>query len=146
MATPATGTRIGEQFLAFPGQASTIVTFSAAVNDGNEHVYTIVVNPDNLIKESNKLNNTAIKALYPQATYDFEILPQDITVSTNPANFLQDVTITSKVTNKGTMNAYNVQVKYYIDDPVAPFEIATQTLDPQGDDHEHNDMASEQQV
>jgi flagellar hook assembly protein FlgD len=126
---PAAGAKIGEQTLAFPGQASTTVTFSAVVNDGNEHLYTIVVDPDNLVKESSKLNNASTTALYPQATYDFEILSSNITVSANPANFFQDVTITSQITNKGTMNAYIVQVKYYIDDPTTPFEIATQTVD-----------------
>ncbi len=127
--TPAPGNKIGQQTLAFPGQASTTVAFSVAVNDGNEHAYTIVIDPDNLIKESNKLNNQAVKGLTPEATYDFVVLASDITVSTNPADLLQDVAVSAKITNKGTMNAYNVQVKYYIDDPVTPIEIATQTVD-----------------
>ncbi len=125
----ATGTKIGEQTLAFPGQAATTVTFSTVINDGNEHFYTIVVDPDSLIKESNKLNNTVVKALIPEPTYDFEVLSSNLTVSANPADMFQDVTITAQITNKGTMNAYNVQVHYYIDDPVSPFEIATRTAD-----------------
>jgi len=38
---------------------------------------------------------------------------------------LQDVRISSRITNKGTMNAYSVQVRYFIDEAGAPFEIAT---------------------
>ena len=41
----------------------------------------------------------------------------------------QNVTIAAKITNKGTMNAYNVQVRYFIDEPGNPFEIATRTVD-----------------
>ncbi|HWR58661.1 MAG TPA: CARDB domain-containing protein, partial [Thermodesulfovibrionales bacterium] len=126
---PAFGNKIGEQTAAFPGQSSVTVTFSVAVKDGNEHLFRIVVDPDNLVREPNKSNNTAAKILFPQATYDFEILPSDISATPNPVDLLQDVTITSKVTNKGTMNAYNVQVKYYIDDPQNPFHIATETID-----------------
>ncbi len=126
---PSTGIKVSEQTLAFPGQASTTVTFSSVIHDGNEHLYTIVVDPDNVIKESNKLNNKAGKALNPQTTYDFEVLSSDMALSANPANMLQDVTITAKITNKGTMNAYNVQVKYFIDNAGAPYDISTQTID-----------------
>jgi subtilase family serine protease len=117
---------IGEQTLSFP-QSSTS-TFSATAGDGNEHQPPIVVD-DNQVKESNKLNNSAVKVLYPEATYDLEILASDISLSTNTADMYQDVKITSRITNKGTMNAYNVQVKYYLDDPATPFELATQTVD-----------------
>ena len=117
--------KIGEQTLAFPGQSSVTVTFNAVAKDGNEHRFYIVVDPENLIKEPNESNNTALQILHPQATYDFEILPSDISVSANPVDIFKDVKITSKITNKGTMNAYNVQVKYYIDENGSPFDIAT---------------------
>jgi len=121
--------KISEQAVAFPGQSSVTVTFSVAVNDGNEHRFYISVDPENILKESNEANNTAVKILYPQSSYDFEILPSDVTVSQNPVDIFNDVKITSKVTNKGTMNAYNVQLKYYIDDPQGAFDIATATVD-----------------
>ncbi len=127
---PSTGSgRVGEQTLAFPGQSSTAVTFFATARDGNEHRFYIVIDPENEVKEPNKLNNSAVKVLYPEATYDFEILSSDVTVSANTVNMQQDVTLTAKITNKGTMNAYNVQVRYFIDEPGAPFEIGTKTLD-----------------
>lgn len=121
--------KLGEQTLSFPGLASTSVTFSAMAQDGSEHRFYIVVDPDNVIKESNELNNTAVKILSPEATYDFEILSSDVTVSPNTADMSQDVEVTAKITNKGTMTAYNVQVKYYIEDTVVPFNIGTQTVD-----------------
>jgi flagellar hook assembly protein FlgD/Tol biopolymer transport system component len=123
------GNKLGEQTLSFLGQQAVAVTFSIVVNDGNEHLYTIVADPDNQVKDSNRLNNKAVKLLTPTATYDFEVLAQNITISSNPANILQDVQFSAQITNKGTMNAYNVQVMYFIDDPGAPFEIATQTVD-----------------
>ena len=123
------GNKISEQIVAFPGLSSVSVTFSVFVRDGNEHQFSVSLDPENLINEPNESNNTAIKILFPRTTYDFEILPPDITVSPNPADIFKDVRITSMISNKGTMNAYNVQVKYSIEDPQGSFDIGTVTVD-----------------
>ena len=123
------GNKISEQIVAFPGLSSVNVTFSVFVIDGNEHRFSVALDPEYLIDEPNESNNTAMKILFPQTTYDFEILPQDITVSSNPADIFQDVSITSRISNKGTMNAYNVQVKYSAEDPEGSFDIGTSTID-----------------
>ncbi len=121
--------KVGEQVLAFPGQSSTTATFSVTVTDGNEHRYYIVLDPEGAVRESNEQNNTVLKILYPEPTYDFEILPSDISVAAERVEIFEDVTISSKITNRGTMNAYNVQLKYYIDGPGETFDIATVTVD-----------------
>jgi Tol biopolymer transport system component/subtilase family serine protease len=126
---PSLGKKLGEQTLAFPGQASTLVTFPVTITDGNTHQFYFWIDPDNLVKESNELNNLALNILEPQTTYDFEILPSGISVSPNPVDVFHDVKIGATITNKGTMNAYNVQVRYYIEDPGTPYEIATATVD-----------------
>ena len=130
---PALGNKLSEQTLAFPGNSATFVTFQLEVADGTERRLYMVVDQENLIKESNESNNSAFKILSPIATYDFVIEAADISVTPNPVDQYQDVTITAKITNKGTMNAYNVQVKYFIDEQT-PFEIATLTVDiPSGE-------------
>lgn len=121
--------KVGEQTVALPGQSPVTVTFSVSVPDGATHYYYVVADPDNLIKETNKENNSAARALAPEATYDFEIVPGGVTVSANPVDFSQEVTITAKVTNKGTMTAYNVPIRFFIDMVGAPYEIATITAD-----------------
>jgi large repetitive protein len=123
--------KIGEQTLAFPGQSSVTVTFPVTIPDGHEHRFYVSVDSDGRIEESNETNNIASSILKPEATYDLEILSYDVAVSQNPVDIFQDVKITSKITNKGTMNAYNVQVRYYIDESGDPFDIATSTLDIQ---------------
>lgn len=126
--TPAQSSKAGEQTVAVAGQSTAVVTFPVTIRDGNEHWFFIALDPDNLVKESNEANNAALNIINPEATYDFEIHSSDVTVSQNPVDIYQNVAITSKITNRGTMNAYNVQVKYYLDEPGAPFEIATQTV------------------
>jgi len=122
-------TKLGEQTVAFPGQQATTATFSTTIRDGNEHRYYIVVDPDNLVKEVSEANNSAFNVIRPEATYDFEILTSDVTVSPNPINQFEDVKITAKISNKGAMNAYNVKVKYFIDESANPYEIGTMTVD-----------------
>jgi subtilase family serine protease/Tol biopolymer transport system component/fibronectin type 3 domain-containing protein len=121
--------KVAEQTLAFPASGSVTVTFSVPVPDGNSHTFHLAVDPDNLVKESDETNNTAVKTLSPELTYDFAVTQGDITVSSNPADIFKDVKLTARVANKGTSNGYNVQLRFFIDEPGAPFEIATIPLD-----------------
>lgn len=121
--------KVGEQTLAFPSSGAVTVTFSVPIPDGNSHTFHLAVDPDNLVKESDETNNTAVKALLPELTYDFAVNQGDLTLSGNPVDIFKDVKLTARVANKGTSNAYNVQLRFFIDEPGAPFEIATITTD-----------------
>lgn len=121
--------KVGEQTLAFPGSSSVTVTFSVPVNDGNGHTFYVVVDPDNAVKEASKVNNQAANALYPKVTYDFETVSADFTAAPNTIDMYQEVRLSAKVSNKGTMTAYNVPVRFYLEDPAAPLEIATVGVD-----------------
>ncbi|MDH3976759.1 MAG: hypothetical protein OEV42_21050, partial [Deltaproteobacteria bacterium] len=120
---------IGEQTLAFPGESITAVTFQALVEDGASHVYRLFVDADGIVAESSETNNIAVKILEPTPTWDLEILSSDVTLSATTIDKYQDVTISAKVSNWGTMDAYNVQVRYFIDEVDNPHEIATVTID-----------------
>lgn len=121
--------KLSEQTLAFPGQSSVTVTFSIPVTSATGHVYHVVVDPDNQIKETNKDNNQAAKSLLPEITYDFQILNSDLVVTPNPADAGKDVKISLKVSNRGTSDAYNVPVCIFIDQAGSPVEIAQVTID-----------------
>jgi subtilase family serine protease/Tol biopolymer transport system component/flagellar hook assembly protein FlgD/fibronectin type 3 domain-containing protein len=120
--------KVGEQTVAFPGMSPTTVTFSVPIIDGNGHAFIVVVDPDSLVKESNKNNNSARKTLLPEVTYDFEVLPNDVTVSPNPVDIFQDMIIGVTIRNRGTSDAFNVPVRLYLDG-AAPLDIATVGVD-----------------
>ena len=126
---PSEANKKGDQGLSVPGQSSVPVTFSLIVGDGNEHLFYLSLDPESLVTESNKSNNTAAKLLHSETTYDLEVLPSDLSVSPGSIEMLKEVQITASIRNKGTTDAYNVQVKYYIDDPGGPFDIATSAVD-----------------
>ena len=119
---------VDEQILAMAGQSSTSITFSVTITDGEPHNFYLVLDPANIVGESNEVNNVALKQLSPVSNYDFELLPSNVSVSADPVDFFEDVAIASKITNKGTVTAYDVQVRYYVDGPGGPFDIATHTV------------------
>ncbi len=126
---PSLGNKIGEQTLVFPGQSTTTVTFYVEVKDGNEHIYYIVLDQEDIIKESNEANNKAVKILEPQLTYDLEISNESVTLSSALIDKYQDIKVTSQIKNTGTVDAYNVHLRYSIDKNGMVHEIATITLD-----------------
>jgi Squalene-hopene cyclase C-terminal domain/CARDB/FlgD Ig-like domain/Prenyltransferase and squalene oxidase repeat len=127
--------QVAVQTAAFPGlspagPSPVTLTFSIPVTDSKGHVFHVVIDPDNLLRaESNKNNNRALKQLLPELTYDFQVLASDITVTPNPVDIGKDVKIAFKVSNSGTSDASKVPVKIFIDQPGAPLEIATLTVD-----------------
>jgi subtilase family serine protease len=103
----------GEQPITLPGNSSATVVFKVIISDGNAHRFFVVIDPEGLVKESTKSNNMALKILYPEATYDFHI--SRISVSPDPVDIFQNATISAHVSNYGTMDSYNVPLRYYID-------------------------------
>ncbi|MEK6744612.1 MAG: CARDB domain-containing protein [Nitrospirota bacterium] len=126
----AEANRIGQPVVvAVPGQSPAAVTFSTTISDGNEHTFIAVVTSLDIAKESNENNNRAGRSLQVQTTYDLEVLPGDVSVSPATASLLQDVTITAKIGNKGTMTAYSVPVKFFVTAPGGAVTIAEVTVD-----------------
>ncbi|MGA1875147.1 MAG: CARDB domain-containing protein, partial [bacterium] len=122
---PSQQSIVGEMTFPFPGQSSFIVTFPITITAGVEHRFTLVLDPENQVEESNESNNIALKVLVPEPTYDFEIVSSDISVSPPDVDIAQEITITARITNRGTMNAYHVPLRFALDLPEGSFEMAT---------------------
>ncbi len=120
---------IGEASVAVSGQSSETVFFNATITNGKPHQYYVVIDPDNLIKESSEQNNTALRIVYPETTYDFEILQQNVAISPAVGSIYEPLAITAKVTNKGTVDGLNVPLHLVVDNGTGPVIVATQTLD-----------------
>lgn len=121
--------RIANQVAAFPALSTVNLTFSISVADSKAHNYIVVVDPEAQLVESAKGNNSANVQLMPEFTYDFKIAASDVSVAPATVDMGKDVTITLKVTNSGTSDAYNVPIRVFVDQPGAALEIATLTAD-----------------
>jgi subtilase family serine protease len=125
----AGGARLGEQVVACPGRSETVVTFAVPVTEGRERLLTVAVDPDGVIEESNEGNNQASKALRPAASVDFALAPDRVTLSASAVEQFQTVAIRATVANRGTQDAFDVPVRFFIDLAGALVEIATLAAD-----------------
>jgi hypothetical protein len=126
---PSQERTVAERQIGIPGQSSMQVSFPVRITDGNQHRFYVSVDPENLVRESNESNNLAAKTFYPETTCDFEIRSSEILISPNPVDLLSDVRITARVTNRGTSHAYNVPLRYFIDEVGNRLDLATVTVD-----------------
>jgi len=121
--------KLQEQTVTLAAQSEQVVSFTATVSAGTSQPFYIVVDGDDLVPEKSEFNNTALKILYPDATYDFKISAADITLSESPITRDQTLTITVRIHNIGTLDAFDVPFKIFIDDPADPLDIAIVTAD-----------------
>jgi len=121
--------KLTEQTVAVYGQSCATAIFQVTINNGNGQYFYLSVDPDNLIKEASEQNNTALRILFPESTYDFEVFSTDLNVTPETADYYQEVVIHSRMSNNGTLNAYNVPLRYFLDLPEGPNEIATVYVD-----------------
>lgn len=121
--------RIGEQLIAVPAVGAFTALFPVTIKDGNEHRFIVVVDTDNAVAESNELNNSAMQILRPVSTYDFAVPSDGLTASASRIDLSQNVRLSARISNTGTIDAYNVQVRYFVEIEGTQHEIATRTID-----------------
>lgn len=123
------GTRIAAQQVAVAAQSSATLHFPFMVADGDTHRYYLVADADHQVQERNEYNNTALKLLTSDPTYDFGIRSQDITLSTPTAEMGQTVTISAHIRNYGNRDGFSIPARFYIDKDGVEYNIATLTFD-----------------
>ncbi|RJQ75553.1 MAG: hypothetical protein C4519_15545 [Desulfobacteraceae bacterium] len=119
--------KLGEKLVAFPAKSSVEAQYTVTVAEGGTRRYFIVIDPDRLIVESSRVNNTAIKALYPTDSYDLEV--SSVSAAPGTVDLMQSVAIGASIKNKGTTNAYQVAVRYSLDTPQSAVLLRTAHVD-----------------
>ncbi|MDA8140217.1 MAG: hypothetical protein M0036_16340, partial [Desulfobacteraceae bacterium] len=127
--TISESTKVGERQIAVGAQSSVTVVFPFTVIDGESHNYILVADPAGLVPERNEYNNTAIKLLTSNPTYDFSIGAHDLALSTTTAEMGQPVTITAHIRNNGNRDGFNVPVRFFIVKEAVEYDIATLNFD-----------------
>lgn len=121
--------KVGEMSVFITGRSSTTVVFNTTINDAGIHHYYAVVDPENLIKETSEQNNSALRILYSEPTYDFEILPENISFVPTEGNIYEPLTISTVIKNNGTVDASNVPLNIVVDNGSGPIIVATKSVD-----------------
>ncbi|MCL7488877.1 MAG: Ig-like domain-containing protein [Desulfobulbaceae bacterium] len=120
--------RIGEASVSVLGQSAETIVFNTTITRGTPSHYFVVVDPDNLIKETSKLNNSALRIVYPEATYDFAVPVENLSIVPAAGTVFEPLSISFKVKNGGTVDAFNVPIHLVADDGNGPVIVATQNV------------------
>ena len=120
---------IAEQMVTLPGQSAVPVVFQATASEARTYRFYVVVDPDDVIPESAESNNTAIKLLHTESTFDFEIAADAVVASPSIVNLLDEVILVARVGNLGTADAFAVPVRFTLHTPVGSREIGTLSMD-----------------
>lgn len=120
---------LAEQSAAFPGLGKTTLTFPLELVEGRTYSLIVVVDPDGEITELDKGNNRAGRTLMAEATHDFAITERSLSLSRSEVAQGSELTINALISNSGTSDAYNVPLRFYLDDRGQQIEIATPTVD-----------------
>jgi len=121
--------KIGEQSISISGQSSETVVFPASITAGRPYHFSVAVDPDNLIKESSEQNNSALRIIFPESTYDFAIVPDGISVSPPAGDIFEPLSVNAAIANHGTIDAFSVPLHLVADRGNGPITVATQTID-----------------
>ncbi|MBU0675771.1 MAG: hypothetical protein KJ950_14110 [Proteobacteria bacterium] len=108
-------TKLDEINIAVPGQSTTSVALRFTVKNSNVlHLY-LVVDQDNSISEASERNNTLIRFFYPEMTYDLAV-NQPLHITPDRLDIFHQTTLSVTVSNYGTLDAYNVPLRYFWED------------------------------
>ena len=125
------GIKVADRRVEIPGQGSAMVSLTFDVQSASDHHYFVVADPLHEIPESDRTNNSASALLSASVTLDLAVDPGGLSFSENPVGVGHDVTISAAVRNQGTTGAFDVPVRFSIDDATGPIALGTRSVNLQ---------------
>jgi len=120
---------IGRKMIAVAGNSSETVVFDTSITDGRPHHYFVVVDPDDLVREASKQNNSALRIVYPESTYDFAVSAEEIFSDPAAGSVYDPLAVSVIVRNNGTVDAFDVPLQLTVDRGAGPMVVAGRTVD-----------------
>ncbi len=120
--------KVGEALLDMPARATTPVFFEVALTKPGSTTYTIEIDPERHVNETDKENNKASVEVGTQRVFDLSVNDGDITVTPSTLDVGDDATFTVRLHNRGTVDSPTFAVRYSIDDGQSDQEIQTNRI------------------
>ena len=100
---PVDAVVVAAQAINLPGRSAVDLVFPFSVDSPGDRTYVVVADPDDLLVEDSEANNSWSLALDDQEnTYDLEVRPEDITLSSSDLTVGDTLTVSALVHNRGT--------------------------------------------
>ncbi len=111
----AGGTAVGDVVLDVPNRSSAVANFTYTLNTPGTTVLTVVADPDRLLGDVDRSNNSASVSVTTAAVIDLAVTPADITLA-GAAYLGQKATFQVTLHNLGTVDAPTAAVRYTVSD------------------------------
>ncbi|MDH3599207.1 MAG: hypothetical protein OEU26_06155, partial [Candidatus Tectomicrobia bacterium] len=124
----ASGEVISEGLYSVPGRSSVAATFIAVLAQPGATAFTVVVDTDNVIDETNEGNNANSTTVETRASVDLQLAASDIRVTPQPAVEGDDIAFTVTLRNAGSSLSPSTTAQVVITDGDSTTELEPQTL------------------
>jgi subtilase family serine protease/fibronectin type 3 domain-containing protein len=122
------GEMMAEGLYSVPGRSSVVATFTAVLTQPGATEFTVVVDADNAIDETNEGNNSISTTVETRASVDLQLAASDIRITPQPAVEGDDVAFTVMLRNAGSSLSPSTTVQVVMTDGDSTTELETQTL------------------
>ncbi|MBC3872944.1 CARDB domain-containing protein [Undibacterium flavidum] len=119
---------IDERVLNLLGRSQQVVNFSGTVLRPGVSKYAVLIDPENLITESDKSNNLASLSVETTPSLDLEIRHGETVLARSPVYVGSDAQFKVKIRNAGTIDSPPFKVRYFVSNGVKNVEVANRTV------------------
>jgi uncharacterized repeat protein (TIGR01451 family) len=119
---------VGEKSANLLGRSQQAINFSVTLSHAGATVYTVVVDPDGAVTETDKNNNSAAVTVETSAALDLEVRAADLSLVSTPVYSGGDANFKVKLRNSGTLDSSPFKVRYSVSKGTESVEVASRTL------------------
>ena len=122
------GTIVEETTVNIPNRSSVVTNFTNVLDAAGTTLYSVHVDPDNLISESRKDNNSADIEVTTDPSVDFAVDASDISSDKSPAILGDDINFKVILHNYGTLDSPSTEVTYVVTNGIETRQLGTNAL------------------
>ncbi|MGE3540694.1 MAG: CARDB domain-containing protein [Candidatus Tectimicrobiota bacterium] len=119
---------VAEGTYEVPARSSIPVMFTDIVSAPGRLTFSLTVDPEHVLPETSKANNTALKTIETLPSVDLQVSPGDILVTPQPILRGTEVTFAVRLHNTGTSLSPPTTVQYVVTDGQSAVHLGEHTL------------------
>jgi subtilase family serine protease/flagellar hook assembly protein FlgD len=122
------GAVIDEKIVSLLGRSQQVVNFAATLTRAGAVSYTVAIDPDAKVTETDRTNNTADVTVETVPSLDVEVRDLETTIDRNPIHLGADAIFSTRIRNGGTQDTPPFKVRYSLYDGSKTIELASRVI------------------
>lgn len=125
---PATDGIFDRINISVPGRSSASANFVYTLEQPGATRLTMEIDPASLVADINRSNNQATISVDTSPSIDLEVLSTDLSLNRTQAYVGDDVTLTTVIRNRGTVEVPSASIRYSLNDGSSTEELRVNTI------------------